>query len=410
MNTRTVPLRHLADVRVSNVDKKETADEIRVRLVNYTDVYYGDRIVPELELMTTTASKSQVKAFKLKAGDVLMTKDSESASDIGVPAFVERTATDMVCGYHLAILRPRSSRIDGRFLYWAMNSDDIRGQMGSAATGITRFGLRRDVINQVKIRLPSDAVQHAIANYLDTETTRIDALISKKRRIIELLEERKRLLAEDAIALLRNSESLVPLKHLVCESDLRYHSGSEPMMLSVSIHRGVVSRGKLTDGLPRPEDVRGYKKCHPGDIVINRMRAFQGGLGVVSQAGVVSPDYTVLKIGARLSSHFLHYVMRSSWFVSEMTRRLRGIGATDQGQVRTPRINFSDLGLIGVPVPPRWKQDDLAIHLANEETRLTQAIDLLAKQVVLLAERRQTMITAVITGQVHVAAAKVTVP
>ena len=261
-------------------------------------------------------------------------------------------------------------------------------------------------IGEYRPWVPSRAEQRAIANYLDAETARIDDLIQKKRHLIELLEERKTLLAEDAIARLRNSESLVPLKHLVCESDLRYHSGSEPTMLSVSIHRGVVSRGKLTDGLPRPEDLRGYKECHPGDIVINRMRAFQGGLGVVSQTGVVSPDYTVLKVGARLSSHFLHYVMRSSWFVSEMTRRLRGIGATDQGQVRTPRINFADLGLIGVPVPPRWKQDDLAVHLANEETRLTQAVDLLAKQAVLLAERRQTVITAVMTGQVQVAAAK----
>ena len=402
MNDQAVPLRHLADVRISNVDKKERSDEVPVRLVNYTDVYYGDRIVPELELMTATASTSQVKAFRLEPGDVVITKDSESASDIGVPAFVERTASDIVCGYHLAILRPRLKRIDGRFLYWALNSGDIRGQMESEATGVTRFGLRTDVINQVKLCVPSYSVQQGIVNYLDIETTRIDALIAKKRQLIRLFEERKSLLAEDALAILRKFDLSVPLKYLVCESDLRYGSGAEPTMLSVSIHQGVVPRDALSDKGSRADSLSRYKKCNLGDIVINRMRAFQGGVGVVGQKGVVSPDYTVLQIGRRVSPDYLHYVMRSSWFVSEMTRRLRGIGATDQGQVRTPRINFADLGLIEVPVPPRENQDELSFDLANREARLTRLVDLLAEQLILLAKRRQALVTAVVTGEMSV--------
>ena len=73
-----IPIRHLADVRISNVDKKEKDDEVPVRLINYLDVYYGDRIVPELQLMAATASRSQIKAFTLNPGDVVITKDSES--------------------------------------------------------------------------------------------------------------------------------------------------------------------------------------------------------------------------------------------------------------------------------------------------------------------------------------------
>ena len=149
-----IQIRHLADVRISNVDKKEEDGQIPVRLINYSDVYYGDRIVPEQQFMAATASRSQTKRFTLKPGDVVITKDSESADDIGVPAFVERTAPDMVCGYHLAILRPRPRRVDGRFLYWAINSDEVRTQMASTATGVTRFGLRTDAINQVRLKVP----------------------------------------------------------------------------------------------------------------------------------------------------------------------------------------------------------------------------------------------------------------
>ena len=402
MNGRVVPLGYLADVRISNVDKKEKTDEVPVRLINYVDVYYGDRIVPELQLMAATASRSQIRAFRLNPGDVVITKDSESADDIGVPAYVERTASDMVCGYHLAIIRPRSKGIDGRFLYWAINSDDVRNQMASRATGVTRFGLRTDAIHQIKLRVPSHSIQRNIADYLDIETARIDALIARKRQLIRLLEERKSLLAEATLAALRTSEPSVPLKYLAYESDLRCGSDSDLTVLSVSIHQGVVPKSALPDGQSRADDVSRHKKCNIGDIVINRMRAFQGAVGVVGQAGVVSPDYTVLRIGSRVSPDFLHYVMRSSWFVSEMTRRLRGIGATDQGQVRTPRINFADLGLIEVPVPPRKKQDDLSFDLANQETCLTQAVDLQTKQIALLAERRQALITAIVTGEMQV--------
>ena len=397
-----IPIRHLADVRISNVDKKEKDDEVPVRLINYLDVYYGDRIVPELQLMAATASRSQIKAFTLNPGDVVITKDSESADDIGVPAFVERAASDMVCGYHLAILRPKPRRIDGRFLYWAINSDGVRNQMASRATGVTRFGLRTDAINQIKLHVPSHSVQRNIANYLDIETARIDAIISKKHQLIRLFEERRTLLAEESLAILRKYEPLVPLKYLVCESDLRYGTGPISTMLSVSIHQGVTPRSTIFDKQSRADNLSRYKKCNPGDIVVNRMRAFQGGVGVVGQTGVVSPDYTVLRIGSRVSPKYLHYVMRSSWFVSEMTRRLRGIGATDQGQVRTPRINFTDLGLIIVPVPPREKQEELSFDLANQEAHLTQAVDLQTKQIALLAERRQTLITAVVTGEMPV--------
>ena len=401
MNGRTLQLRHLANVRISNVDKKSNADQVPVRLVNYTDVYYGDLIVPELELMVATASPNQVTMFGLEPGDVVITKDSESADDIGVPAFVQRSEVDMVCGYHLAILRP-GPRVDGRFLYWAINSDGVRGQMELAATGVTRFGLRTDAINQLRLQVPRYSEQRAIADYLDTETTRIDALISKKRRLIDLLDERKALLGEEGLARLRETEKSVPLKHLVSEKDVRCSTKQEPELLSVSIHQGVVPKSTNSDNRATSDDLSKYKICDPGDIVINRMRAFQGGLGVAPQKGIVSPDYTVLRTGNRVTPSYLHYLMRSSWFVSEMTRRLRGIGATDQGQVRTPRINFADMGLIEVPVPSIENQDALSAELVQQEAHLTQLVDLQTKQLTLLAERRQALITAAVTGAVPV--------
>src|SRR4051794_11877374 len=96
----------VADAWTSNVDKHMVAGQPRVRLCNYVDVYKNDSIVNSLDFMAATATRDQIKRFRIRAGDTLITKDSETADDIGVPAFVEYEADDLICGYHLAIIRP----------------------------------------------------------------------------------------------------------------------------------------------------------------------------------------------------------------------------------------------------------------------------------------------------------------
>lgn len=175
---------------MSNVDKRSVEGQVPVRLCNYTDVYYGDRITPSADLMKATATPDQVKAFRLDIGDVVVTKDSEDASDIGVPAFVEESAPDLLCGYHLAVLRPLQDRTSGRYLYWAMASRRVQDHFSVNATGITRYGLRTDSISAAPIPWWPVPTQRAIADFLDEETARIDALIAKKRRLIDALSER----------------------------------------------------------------------------------------------------------------------------------------------------------------------------------------------------------------------------
>jgi type I restriction enzyme S subunit len=87
-----------------------------------------------------------------------------------------------------------------------------------------------------------------------------------------------------------------------------------------------------------------------------------------------------------------------------MTRRLRGIGGTDQGQVRTPRINFSELGSIEVPVPPLEHQEGFVQTVSAEESWSARTRDLLETQVSVIEERLVSSITATVTGEMEVAA------
>lgn len=190
-------LRDVADMRVSNVDKHVREDEIPVRLCNYVDVYKNDYIDDTMAFMSATATPTEIERFRLERHDVLITKDSETWDDIGVPALVTQPAPDLVSGYHLALLRSRADKIKGDYLFRALQSTSLAYQFHIEAKGVTRYGLSQHGIKSVYLPLPPIDEQRAIADYLDRKTAKIDTAIDLAQREIELLEEyRTRLIAD----------------------------------------------------------------------------------------------------------------------------------------------------------------------------------------------------------------------
>ena len=165
----------MIDLRLSSVDKKSKPSERAVQLCNYMDVYGNSFIHSDMDFMAATASDREISNCSLFAGDVIITKDSEKHDDIGVPALVREDIPDLVCGYHLAILRPNTSAIDGAYLFYALTADDAQRQFHSYANGITRFGLRKADIGLVEIPFPPLPEQRAIAHILGTLDDKIEA-------------------------------------------------------------------------------------------------------------------------------------------------------------------------------------------------------------------------------------------
>ena len=204
-------LKAIAAVQLSNVDKHSEEGQVPVKLCNYVDVYYNDVITAELDFMTATATPDQMRRFGLRVGDVLITKDSESWTDIAVPAVVAEDVPDVLCGYHLAHITPAPD-LDGRFLARHFAAVGARDQFRVAANGITRFGLGRDAIRGSFFAVPPINEQRAIADFLDRETTRIDALVARKEQLIELLQEKR-------TALITHADSLEGLQRRVAGRD-----------------------------------------------------------------------------------------------------------------------------------------------------------------------------------------------
>ncbi|MGO6848397.1 restriction endonuclease subunit S [Rhizobium ruizarguesonis] len=183
------PKKHLRDVAkviVSNVDKKTISDEMPVRLCNYTDVYERDFIVPAQDFMSATATPEQARKFRLRADDVIITKDSETADDIAKPTYVLETADNLICGYHLAIIRPGKDA-DGRYLKFFFELPRTRHYFGTRANGAIRYGLTIDGIEGAEIRLPPIEEQKRIAAVL----VAAEEAISHFRREMHFLKTEK---------------------------------------------------------------------------------------------------------------------------------------------------------------------------------------------------------------------------
>jgi type I restriction enzyme S subunit len=190
-------LKQIAVVRLSGVDKHTAEGETSVRLCNYTDVYNRDQIDSEISFMVATAREAEIADFSLRAGDVLITKDSETPNDIAVPALVTETLEDVICGYHLALIRPDEKEMSGEYLFHAFCAPSLARQFSVAANGVTRYGLSKHAIKTAIVTVPPIKEQRAICEWIARHLEPIVTSVNRAHREIDLLREyRTRLIAE----------------------------------------------------------------------------------------------------------------------------------------------------------------------------------------------------------------------
>jgi len=179
-------LRELADIRVSNVDKKFHTTEKPVKLCNYMDVYTNEYVTGKIQFMEASATPVEIERFSLNCGDVVITKDSESPDDIGIPSVILEEIDDLVCGYHLALIRPKQEQLDPIYLAKQLSTSNITRYFSVNASGSTRFGLSISAMEDTEIPTPPKPEQAKIAEILSTVDQAIEqteALIAKQQRI-----------------------------------------------------------------------------------------------------------------------------------------------------------------------------------------------------------------------------------
>ncbi len=389
----TTRLGKVANVLFSNVDKKTKDGEINVFLCNYTDVYYNEYITSDIEFMQATASSREIEKYGLRYGDVIITKDSETKDDIAVSALVREELTNIICGYHLAIIRPlQNNRLSGEYLNKLFNAQIMRHYFARLANGVTRFGLASNAVNNALIPLPSFPEQKKIAEILSTR----DEAIEQTRKLIDAKKRRKKALMQQ---LLTSKKRLPSFNESWEEYRLRelFDERSEVNfehlpLLAITGSRGVIPATEILRKDSSSQDKSKYKKIAPGDIGYNTMRMWQGVSAVSELEGIVSPAYTICIPKETVDVRFMGYLFKFSPVVNLFRRFSQGL-VND-----TLNLKFHHFTQIKVKIPCFNEQQAISkvLRIADDE------IKKLEKKLVALEKQKRGLMQKLLTGEVRV--------
>jgi type I restriction enzyme, S subunit len=416
-------LKYIANVTNSNVDKHTKEDEEPVLLCNYVDVYYNEYITDALDFMKATATEDEKARFQLKEGDVIVTKDSESWNDIAVPAHVSEYIDNLLCGYHLALIRP-SSQVYGKYLFRAFQASGINDQFRVAATGITRYGLGKYSLENALFPLPPLEEQRAIAVFLDEQTAVLDNLISEKQALIGLLQEKRAAVISRAVT--QGLDTAVALKdsgvdwigRVPAHWELRRlklitdftTSGSRGWAQYYADEGAIFIRiGNLSNASPTlklsdiqyvqpPTGSEGERtKVQQNDLLIS-ITANIGSVGVVPyQLGetYVNQHVALARPKPNLNnSRWLAYCLLSQVGQEQFSSLL--YGGTKDG------LSLDDVRNLILLIPPIEEQDTIVTYLDQQQQKLDLLIAETEASIATLQEYRTALIASAVTGQIDV--------
>jgi type I restriction enzyme S subunit len=325
---------------------------------------------------------------------------------------VAQMGIDATCNQSLAAIVPKG--IQARFLFYFLEGN--YRNLRSLASDDLRNGLNLDLLGSIDCPIPPPRLQAVIANVLDRETARTDALVAKYERLVELLEEKRLALVTRAVTKGLNPQA--PMKSSGVEwlgeipahwdygpfrryaKRLQYgatESGERDLIGAPRYIRitDIDSSGRLRDDDPKflPQHAAEQYMLDDGDVLFARSGAtvgkaflYSSRLGPACFAGYMIRA----QLANQLDPKFLYYFSSSAAYWAYIRAA--------QSQATIENVNASLYGSMPLPVPPISEQRNMVSHL----NRATQSIDnLIAKTreaVALTRERRSALITAAVTG------------
>lgn len=413
----TARLGEVTEVLLSNVDKKSVEGESDVLLCNYMDVYRNPTITKSIAFMEATAPPAQIAKFSLRAGDVMITKDSEDPTDIAVPSCVmEDFESPVLCGYHLALLRPR--HIHGPFLAWALRSWGVNNQFVRRANGATRFGITSGVISSTVLPLPPLPEQRKIAAILssvDEAIAATEAVIAQTRRVKEgLLQDLlTRGIGRGGRPHTRFKQTEIgeipeswEVRRLGEEADVR--SGiaknskreltdpvSIPYLRVANVQDGYLDLEEIKSITIERRDVARYA-LKPGDVLMNEGGDIDKlGRGDVWQ-GQITPcvhqnHVFSVRCGRRLLPRYLSFLAESSLGKSYFLR-------TGKQTTNLASINKTQLRNFPLPLPGLDEQEAIVTRI----NAVRGEVDASVAQCTQLRQLKQGLLQDLLTGTVRV--------
>jgi type I restriction enzyme, S subunit len=376
----------LTSVSREVIDPSALGDE---EVVHYSipalDALGGPAVEPASSIASTK--------LRVRGGEVLVSKLNPRKLRVVIAQRHEKPA--MASGEFIP-LRPRN--IEPQFLSYWLQSETTRQDLDGATQSVTRSHQRvtPDVLTKKWLKVPNLADQRAIADFLDTETTRIDALIERKQRLAELAWIR---LKELARHLTTGDGTSLPLRRVA----QRVKTGATPTA-DVIVDEGTewVTPGDFTGHLevaPSARRIRaealgagGLPVFEAGSVLIIGIGATAGRVGYIDRPVSGNQQVTAIQCGERVLGEFL------AWQLHVRTAEMRALGP----YTTLPILNNDFLKSLPIALADLETQRRAVEQLRVERTRVGHLVGALDRQVELLREHRQALITAAVTGDLKV--------
>lgn len=297
--------------------------------------------------------------------------------------------------------------------YYYLALDNIKA-LKPLYTGL-RKTIKTDVFLSTKMPVPPDAEQDKIVHYLDWQVSRVNKLIKDKKRQISLLDEQKKTIINKVVRQgITSAEPLkesgifwmgqipeswepIKIKWLFTEDSAR-NTDNEAELLTFSRRKGLVKFSEITDKAPSASDLSKYRLVKPGQLLENRMQAWNGMFICVDKDGCVSPDYSVFNpnMDRHVNVKFYEYVFRSSLQVEQFANASKGLG-TGFNRLYTPAF-----GSIYTVYPPAEQQDAIVEYLDRTCAILDRAVERKEQQIIALKELKELITFDAVMGKIDV--------
>jgi Restriction endonuclease S subunits len=400
-----------------------------VRYLRAANVKDGQLDLRDVKTMNFTPNEQQL--FKLLPGDVLVTEGSGSLSTVGASAVWRGELDGTVCFQNTLLrLRPRPNIADSRFLGWWAQSAFGSGLFASLANGANIYHLSSERLRTVRIDLPPLDEQRRIADFLDKETDRIEQLATRRKRQLSILDEyilahMSETLIPGILSNARGSQPwpwlpelperlpLVRLSHL-CKLqngftlDSNRQAGEDavtrPYLRVANVQAGALALDEVLE-VTIPRSIAARCTLKRGDVLMTEGGDLDKlGRGTVWRGEIPDCLHQNHVFALRPDKDKLH-----SDYLALMTQTLHGRCYFESTGVKTTNLastNSSKILSFPIPLPDLETQIGLSTQLLADLQAIANTKDAIRRQLDLLAERKQTLITAAVTGQIDVTTAR----
>jgi len=415
------PLRLIGRLLKGSGGSKEDAVEEGVPCVRYGEIYTTHRNFIERARTYVTPERAS-DYTPIEYGDVLFAASGETIEEIG------KSAVNLLhgarCGGDVVILRPTEVFVP-RFLGYATDAAPVAAQKSLAGRGSTVKHIYPDELREVVIAIPPVDEQQVIADFLDRETGRLDALVGAKQRVLDLLAEKRKAIIATAVTRgldpkVKLRDSGVPwLGEIPAHWDvsrLKFEATDivdclhatppyDPSGEFPAIRTADVEPGRLLLNQARrlrTEDYRRWtERLAPveGDILYTR-EGERFGIAANVPANVqlcISQRMMLFRIRPDRNSIYFMWQLNSPSVYQQASE--------DQLGTAAPHVNVEKIKNFWMLVPPLVEQRDIVDHIARETAKLDAVRAATERTIALLKERRVALIAAAVSGQLDVGAA-----